>query len=73
MTEELRAAAEALGENVVIGSTQWMRADGSRQVRFQVLTLRGCKITTFDAIGGRSRTCDQPTSGQVGRSSSCGD
>jgi hypothetical protein len=33
-----------VGDNKIIGSTSWLRPDGSRQERYQVLTLRGDKI-----------------------------
>lgn len=42
-----------VGDNVVIGSTQWLDADGRRQERYQVLTFRDEKIV--DMQGCRSR------------------
>jgi hypothetical protein len=33
-----------VGDNKVIGATQWVGGDGRRQERFQVLTLRDGKI-----------------------------
>jgi len=33
-----------VGDDMVIGSTQWLDADGRLQERFQVLTLRDGKI-----------------------------
>jgi hypothetical protein len=33
-----------VGEDKIISSTSWLRPDGRRQERYQVLTLRGGKI-----------------------------
>ena len=33
-----------VGDNRIIGSTQWMGADGMRDERYQVITLRDGKI-----------------------------
>lgn len=33
-----------VGDNKIIGSTQWMGADGMRHERYQVITLRNGKI-----------------------------
>jgi hypothetical protein len=33
-----------VGDNKIIGSTSWLGADGKRQERYQVLTIRGGKI-----------------------------
>jgi hypothetical protein len=33
-----------VGDNKIIGSTQWMGADGMRHERYQVITLRDGKI-----------------------------
>lgn len=42
-----------IGENVLLGSTQWLGEDGSRQERFQVLTLRGGKIIDMQGCATR--------------------
>jgi hypothetical protein len=42
-----------IGEDRIIGSASWLTADGKRQERFQVLTLRGGEI--IDMQGFRSR------------------
>jgi hypothetical protein len=42
-----------VGENVIIGSTQWVDEDGSRQERFQVLTLRAGKIVDIQGCATR--------------------
>jgi len=42
-----------IGDDKVIGSTQWMGADGSRQERYQVLTLRDGKIVDMQGCASR--------------------
>jgi len=42
-----------VGDNRIIGSTQWRDAEGTRQERYQVLTLRDGKI--IDMQGCTSR------------------
>lgn len=42
-----------VGDNVIIGSAAWLRADGRRQERFKVITLRDGTIA--DMQGCRSR------------------
>lgn len=42
-----------VGDDKIIGSSEWMGTDGRRRVRFQVLTLRAGKI--IDMQGCRSR------------------
>ena len=37
----------------IIGSTHWLDADGRRQERFQVITLRGGKIADMDPCEAR--------------------
>lgn len=37
----------------IIGSTQWLGADGRRHERFQVLTLRGGKIVDMQGCASR--------------------
>jgi ketosteroid isomerase-like protein len=41
-----------VGDDKIIGSTEWMGTDGRRQVRYQVLTFRDAKIV--DMQGCRS-------------------
>ena len=41
-----------LGDKI-IGSTQWLGADGRRQERFQVLTVRDGKIVDIQGCGSR--------------------
>lgn len=50
---EVQPEFTQVGDNVIIGSAAWLRADGRRQERFQVLTLRDGKIA--DMQGCRSR------------------
>lgn len=40
-------------DNQIIGSTQWLGADGTRHERFQVLTLRGGKIIDMQGCATR--------------------
>jgi len=42
-----------VGDNKIIGSTQWMGADGRRHERFQVLTLRDGKIVDLQGCVSR--------------------
>jgi hypothetical protein len=42
-----------VGENTIIGSAQWMSADGSPQERYQVLTLRDGKIIDMQGCASR--------------------
>lgn len=44
---------QQLSDSVIIGSATWLRADGRRQERFQVITLRDEKIANMQ--GCRSR------------------
>jgi len=37
----------------IIGSTHWLDADGRRQERFQVITLRGGKIADMQGCSSR--------------------
>ena len=41
---EVQPEFEQVGDDKIIGSTQWLDTDGRRQERFQVITLRGGKI-----------------------------
>ena len=42
-----------VGDDIVIGSTQWLDPDGRRQERFQVLTLRDGKIVDMQGCTTR--------------------
>ena len=42
-----------VGDNKIIGSTQWTGADGTRHERYQVLTLRGGKIIDMQGCASR--------------------
>lgn len=42
-----------VGDDKIVGSTQWTREDGRRQERYQVLTIRNGKIV--DMQGFRTR------------------
>lgn len=42
-----------VGEDVIIGSSQWLGADGARQERYQVLTLRDGKIVDLQGCATR--------------------
>ena len=42
-----------VGDDKIIGSTQWLDADGLRQERFQVLTLRDGKIVDMQGCACR--------------------
>lgn len=42
-----------VGENKVIGSSEWMGADGRRQVRYQVLTFRDGRIVDMQGCSSR--------------------
>jgi ketosteroid isomerase-like protein len=50
---EVRPEFTQVGDDKIIGSSAWTGSDGRRQVRYQVLTLRGEKIV--DIQGCRSR------------------
>ena len=50
---EVQPEFTQVGENKIIGSTQWMGADGVRQERFQVLTLRDGKIVDMQGCASR--------------------
>lgn len=41
---EVQPEFTRVGDNQIIGSTQWLGADGTRHERFQALTLRDGKI-----------------------------
>jgi hypothetical protein len=42
-----------VGDNRIIGSTQWMGADGIRHERYQVVTLRDGKIIDMQGCASR--------------------
>jgi hypothetical protein len=42
-----------VGDATIIGSTQWLGADGRRQERFQVITLREGKIADMQGCSSR--------------------
>ena len=42
-----------VGDDVIIGSTQWVNETGARQERFQVLTLRDGKIVDMQGCATR--------------------
>jgi hypothetical protein len=42
-----------VGDDKIISSTSWLRPDGSRQERYQVLTLRGDKIADIQGCASR--------------------
>ncbi len=50
---EVRPEFTQVGEDKIIGASEWMGTDGRRQVRYQVLTVRDGKIV--DMQGCRSR------------------
>lgn len=41
---EVQPEFTRVGDDVIIGSSHWLEADGSRHERYQVLTLRDGKI-----------------------------
>jgi hypothetical protein len=50
---EVQPEFTQVGESKIIGSTQWMGADGVRQERFQVVTLRDGKIVDMQGCASR--------------------
>ena len=42
-----------VGDDTIIGSTQWLGADGRRQQRFQVITLHEGKIADMQGCSSR--------------------
>jgi hypothetical protein len=42
-----------VGDNRIIGSTQWIGADGIRHERYQVLTIRDGKIIDIQGCASR--------------------
>lgn len=50
---EVQPEFSRVGDDIVIGSTQWLSEDGRRQERFQVLTLRDGKIVDMQGCATR--------------------
>ena len=50
---EVQPEFTQVGDNKIIGSTTWLGADGRRQQRFQVLTLRDGKIIDMQGCATR--------------------
>ena len=50
---QVRPEFEQVGEDKIIGSSEWMGRDGRRQVRYQVLTLRDGKIVEMQGCASR--------------------
>ena len=50
---EMRPKLEQVGDDTIIGSSHWVDADGKRQERYQVLTIRDGKITDMQVCGSR--------------------
>ena len=50
---QVRPEFTLVGDDKIIGSSEWMGTDGRRQVRYQVLTLRDGKIVDMQGCGSR--------------------
>jgi hypothetical protein len=50
---DVRPEFTRVGDDVIIGSTQWVSESGARQERFQVLTLREGKIVDMQGCPTR--------------------
>jgi hypothetical protein len=50
---EVQPEFTRVGDNKLIGSTQWLGADGVRHERFQVLTLSDGKIVDMQGCASR--------------------
>jgi len=50
---EVQPEFTQIGDDKIIGSTTWLGADGRRQERFQVLTLRDGKIVDMQGCMSR--------------------
>lgn len=50
---EVQPEYEQVGDNVIIGATRWLGADGHRQESFQVITLRDGKIADMQGCATR--------------------
>ena len=50
---EVRPEFTCVGDDVLIGSTQWLGEDGRRQERYQVLTTRDGEIVDLQGCATR--------------------
>ena len=50
---QVRPEFTQVGDDRIIGSSEWMGTDGRRQVRYQVLTLRDGKIVDMQGCATR--------------------
>ena len=50
---EVRPEFTQVGDDKIIGSSEWTGADGRRQVRYQVLTIRDGKIVDMQGCSSR--------------------
>jgi hypothetical protein len=50
---EIQPEFTQIGDDKVIGSTQWLGADGRRRERFQVLTLQDGKVVDMQGCASR--------------------
>ena len=50
---QVRPEFTQIGEDKIIGSSEWMGTDGRRQVRYQVLTFRDGKIVDIQGCASR--------------------
>jgi hypothetical protein len=50
---EVQPEFTRVGDDVIIGSSQWLGADGLRHERFQVLTVRDGKIIDMQGCANR--------------------
>jgi hypothetical protein len=50
---EVRPEFTQVGDDKIIGSTEWMGTNGRRQVRYQVLTFRDGKIVDMQGCSSR--------------------
>lgn len=50
---EIQPEFTQVGDDKIIGSTQWLGADGRRNERFQVITLRDGKIVDMQGCTSR--------------------
>jgi hypothetical protein len=50
---EVQPEFARVGDDVIIGSTQWVNENGARQERYQVLTIRDGKIVDMQGCATR--------------------
>jgi hypothetical protein len=50
---EVQPSFTRVGDDVIIGSTQWLGDDGRRHERYQVLTVRDGKIVDMQGYASR--------------------